>query len=141
MMMLIFGDKVDLAWPAAAPHLERAVAHSHGYMTMEVLYDSVKQGQRQLWLWHNDSEIKAALTTQLNILADFTKICCIDFVGGDNIDEWLEEVLASIESWAKTEGCDFLEGAGRVGWDRKLRSKGWESVATIVRKPIYGSQH
>jgi hypothetical protein len=65
-----------------------------------------------------DHEIIAAAVTKLQQVGR-RKLCIIVACGGDEITRWLD-LLALIEDWAKSEGCDAMRIMGRRGWSRVL---------------------
>lgn len=46
------------------------------------------------------------------------------------------ELLDSFCEWCKAQGCNFVEGAGRSGWERVLSPHGFVRTETILRKPL-----
>lgn len=50
----------------------------------------------------------------------------------------LNEILAAvphIETWARAHGCTQAHvHTGRIGWERKLRTQGYEIYQTVLRK-------
>lgn len=46
------------------------------------------------------------------------------------------ELLDSFCRWCKAQGCNFVEGAGRRGWERVLAPHGFARTETILRKRL-----
>jgi hypothetical protein len=59
--------------------------------------------------------------------------CVLFLCAGDGLDRWLHH-LGEIEAWARAQGCDAMEVAGRKGWARVL--KGYELVNVMLRKEL-----
>ncbi len=61
-------------------------------------------------------------------------VLLINFISGDNLDDWIKELDKTLVKFSKESGCDFLEACGRAGWERKVTKLGWIKKFTIVEK-------
>jgi hypothetical protein len=57
-------------------------------------------------------------------------------MGGERMNEWLEDVLALIERRAKAWQYDGVMLGGRAGWRRQLEKYGYEFEAVILKKVV-----
>ena len=80
-------------------------------------------------LWPGE---RSAFITEFVIFPQ-KRVLNLIFCGGDY--EELEEMLPSIEAFAKRAGCKRLYGGGRPGWLRKLKHLGFEQEH-MIRKEL-----
>jgi hypothetical protein len=57
------------------------------------------------------------------------------FLGGGN-KETLNDMLPSMEGYARALGCKRMSACGRVGWGREWRKFGFKSTLTTVIKEL-----
>ena len=62
------------------------------------------------------------------------KILRYFLAGGKNLGHWLTDIQTKIEDFAKRNGCNAIEVAGRKGWIRKLH--GYNKPVFIIRKDL-----
>lgn len=141
MIMLIFGDSLDAAWQAAVPLLRPAIERSTGYISEQMIYESIKENRSQLWLPHDEEGIHAAIVTSINILACGERALNVDFIGGKDMKLWMDQFLETIDTWAAAKGCISIDGSGRTGWAKMLRSYGYMPISTTYRKSLIKQVH
>jgi hypothetical protein len=50
------------------------------------------------------------------------KCCSIFLIAGDRMAEWIDDLVETMATYAREQGCDHLEGQGRNGWGRVVPS-------------------
>lgn len=100
-------------------------------LTPDLVFDHLSERTMQAWVILEDDDIAGIICTKVD-----GGTCAMPIVQSDNMAEHLPEVLDCIEAWARHIDCERLEGVGRDGWERALRSKGFEKRATIVVKEL-----
>jgi len=96
------------------------------------------QEEMQLWIVFENQEkkiIKAVVTTQI-INYPQKKVCRIVTLGGQGMDEWVEQVLEILEEWSIENDCEAMETVCRKGFVKKLKNFGYEQTYTIVGKEL-----
>jgi len=63
------------------------------------------------------------------------KICRLVLGCGNGLTK-ATKLLDDFCKWCKAQGCDFVEGAGRSGWERVLAPHGFTRTETILRKRL-----
>ena len=48
------------------------------------------------------------------------RVCQIVYCAGEDMETWLEPVVAQLKTWAGSMGCEVLRISGRRGWQRVL---------------------
>jgi len=97
------------------------------------IYKAVKSGQWQLILVIGEKGIQAACTVSFVYYPTGNKMCRIETVAGDNIQEWAYH-LQSVEEWAKLNKCVAMDIFGRKGWEKFLKPSNYEFEAVLLRK-------
>jgi len=121
---LIPTEHVLVVWPTVDEMLEKAAGTTDGRFDKLSILDELIENRIQLWVVYEDSIPVAAVTTRLSQFREF-KSLSIDWVGGEKMGEWIDQVLSTIKLFAKDNGCKRLEGRGRTGWKRVLKRYGW----------------
>ena len=123
-------EDVEFIWSQVAPLLEKALDET--YSIKDILY-GLSNDRMQLFISWHDNKVESAVVTEI---AQYPKSKVLRYflAGGTNLENWLEEIQAVIEKFAKKENCTHLEVAGRKGWVRKL--KGFRVKAYLLNKEI-----
>ncbi|WP_316190140.1 MULTISPECIES: hypothetical protein [unclassified Bradyrhizobium] len=125
-------DDVRRVWPLVASRLQLAVRRT-GLSAFADIERDVLAGRSLLWLALSSAiAIDAVATTSLQ-LTDAGKVCVITACEGKGMTRWLP-LIASIEAYAKAEGCKCVRIFGRKGWLRAL--EGYRQRFVIIDKAI-----
>ena len=89
----------------------------------------VANGDAQLW----QGQRSAAVTE----IIQFPRLKSLHlWLCGGDLREIVDDMLPQAEAFAKKEGCSRLTTAGRIGWDRVMKGKGFTPVAHICAKDL-----
>lgn len=128
------GD-VDQVWYKIKPYAERITDRVGGRVTLGSFYEDLINNRQSLWLAYRTSDrfVTGFCTSRL---VDYpgARLLSLDMLAGDDLDGWIDQMHEAVEQWAKGNGCDGMEAAGRAGWYRKLKNKGWKQTISIVEK-------
>ena len=121
------------------PELQDLVArglHESGDLeTAEDLLDALEEARCQLWAVFRDCFVAAIAVTK--IVAHPRKMVAeIILLAGDGIEGWAGDLLRQIETWARGEGCAWLEPHARRGFVQLAKRHGFRPVAQIFRKEL-----
>lgn len=109
-------------WLGAA--LERDGTHNLDDVLAMVLADDA-----QFWPGERSAVITEILT--------LPKVRALHvWLAGGDMDELIENMLPVIEDFARRAGCDRFSVAGRHGWERVLKNKGFEPAWRVVAKEL-----
>lgn len=101
-----------------AAWIDAALDYGGGTHGIEDVRVAVAEGRMQLWPGE-----RCALVTEL---VQYPRLKAVRiFAGGGDMGEMLQ-VSEAVMRWAAEEGCQRVEGFGRAGWMRALRSMGAE---------------
>ena len=131
---LVPTNEITKVWDKIEPLVDKVIPYTYGRMlTVDVLH-SLITNQYHLWIIYKDEkEIEAIAITEFMKYPRKT-VLLINFISGDNLDDWIKELDKTLVKFSKESGCDFLEACGRAGWERKVTKLGWIKKFTIVEK-------
>lgn len=107
------------------PWIEAALERSGGTHIFEDIVDAVIEGRMQFW-----PASDACAITEV-IVFPRKKVLHVFLAGGKM--ETIVDMNDSAVEWAKLIGCDGMSIAGRKGWVKVLKKKGWrESFVSLA---------
>ncbi|BCV03305.1 MAG: hypothetical protein CM15mV64_500 [uncultured marine virus] len=125
MQKAIKKEDWEYYWEHSKKFIEPALKHQDSY-TIDDIEDKIRHGFFHLWPGK-----ESAFVTEIVRLPQIT-IMNLMFCGG-NYKE-LEQMLESIEKFAKAIGVKRLYGGGRKGWVRKIKHLGFQEESLIVKE-------
>ncbi|MAZ04208.1 MAG: hypothetical protein CMN56_13835 [Sneathiella sp.] len=130
---------IDVIWPYTEPLLQKPMKRTLGEIELEDIKNWLKEESQQLWLGidEDEQEIILAITTQIYQYPR-QKHLRIHLTGAKEhtIDSWINEWIEPMERFCKENGIRYLETAGRDGWTKVLKNKGYEKYYTVLVKEI-----
>lgn len=110
------------------PWLEAALERSGGTHTLDDVVQAIIKGEMQFW----PAPKGCAVTEIVNYPRK--KVLHIFLAGGEM--EQIIDMDDSAVEFAKMNGCTGMSIAGRKGWKRVLKDKGYEEAFTVLGKDI-----
>ena len=110
------------------PWLEAALELSGGTHTLDDVVQAIIKGEMQFW----PAPKGCAVTEIVNYPRK--KVLHIFLAGGEM--EQIIDMDDSAVEFAKMNGCTGMSIAGRRGWKRVLKDKGYEETFTVLGKDI-----
>lgn len=135
----IFPAHVEL-WEDQIRRLLSLVADKTDYgnkYNHDIYLDAIKAGDKQLWAVIEDGILQVIGITSLHRTEE-CKWCVVEICASleETKNHWTES-LAYIENWAShVEFCTRFYVDGRVGWQRVLKSLGYEPVSLLLGKEL-----
>ena len=117
---------VYAVWSKVVGYMKEAAASTNGKYTARDIYEGIENGVYVLWIIVENDDIIGALTTRIAIYPN-RRSMSIDWLGGTRLEELLPLFHPVMAQYAKDNRCSHLEGHGRGGWARKLKSYGWKT--------------
>lgn len=127
---MIYVKDIDSVWDKVSPLIQKALDHSCGELAIQDVYRKLQDGHMGLIM--ND---KMACVVEF---MDYPQITALRVValGGEDMDEWLEELLDILYKWAKENGHSRVEHMGRKGWVKTLQKYGYEPRYVFMTREI-----
>ncbi len=118
-------------WEWVEPLIGRVCSdESVGFSTEDIL---TKLQTRQMQLWVVPE--KAAMVTQVLVYPQH-KVLLVPILAGDDMDEWLPDIVETLVFFAKHMGCKYIEERGRPGWGKVLDKDGFRKAFVTLRKEV-----
>lgn len=125
-------DLVVRAWDRVEPILRRVVKPATGYRLEDVL-TRLQLAQWQLWVIGN---YQAVAVTEVQV-RPLHNVLWVQFIAGDNVDEWLGDWEQVLEAFARANDCEAVEFNGRRGWHKfQHKFRDYKPVMTTYRREI-----
>lgn len=110
------------------PWLEAALELSGGTHTLDDVVQAIIKGEMQFW----PAPKGCAVTEIVNYPR---KRVLHIFLAGGEMEQIIDMDDSAVE-FAKMNGCTGMSIAGRKGWKRVLKDKGYEETFTVLGKDI-----
>ena len=128
---------VPLLWEKIEPILQRVIDVSNRELTCEGVKRRAMLGETLIVAVCLNSEIVAITVLDVVTFDSGLRAMYIPIVGGNYMDEWLEESFEVAKAIAKDLNCSEVRGlAARKGWLRRLKDMNWEEIVTVIRCPV-----
>lgn len=129
-------EVIDVVWDDAKKFLEPAVNFAKTRYTIESIRQFIDGHHVALWVAMDDqNRMKATITTRVYDYPEGRSLE-MDWIGGEDMEEWLPAFQERLEAYARDMGCDFMAGQGRKGWSKPLKKLGWEEEYVSFRKDL-----
>lgn len=132
---LVPNEYVEQVWPAVEGYVAKATKYTSGKYEPEDVLNLLVQYGYPLWIAFDDEGIKGAVVTRF-IEYPRKKYLFLEFCGGVDGFSWKAPMLSVLRSWAKDNGCDGIEGAGRDGWKRVFKEDGYQPTLQHFEMPL-----
>ena len=130
---------IDVLWSYVEPLLQKPMKRSLNEVTLEDIKQWLKSAIQQLWLGIDEEkeEIILAFTTQIYTYPQ-QKHLRIHLTGAKEhtIEQWIDKWIEPVETFCKENQIRYIETAGRDGWTKILKDKGYSKYYTILAKEI-----
>jgi hypothetical protein len=122
--------EIERNWDLIQPYLERVQRGFPDDINIpQVLADLVGK-QKQLWGYHDGERITGICITEIQHPVCWLRVG----VGTESWRGQIDDLIAAIESWARSLGCERIKIAGRMGWKRRLPA--YRQIGVILEKPL-----
>jgi hypothetical protein len=126
---------LDQCWPKIEGYIEKAAEYTYGRFTASNIYDLVADGDYELWIAFNGSDINGAVVTNV-VTYPQRKLLCMQFCGGEDLVSWKDPMLALLRRFAKDIGCDGIESTARPGWAKIFQNDGFAAHWVTFELPL-----
>lgn len=123
-------NKIESIWPQVKDQIQSALNYTKGEISLNQVKEQLIKGNNLLLLVI-DKKVIASVVCELVDTASL-KVCHILACGGEQIDSWLADILKTIKTIAKEQGCKRVSLTGRKGWERKLNKDGFKHAYTTL---------
>ena len=136
VIALVPVEYLNHTWPDVREEIERAVLRANGRWSIEALYASILNGEQQLWIaFDEDKNIEGVGTTEVAYYPAKTMMV-IQFLGGNNFNSWVWDMLEKFKQFGRDHGCQGIEATGRPGFWKWLGQDGFNKSYVVYEKEL-----
>lgn len=128
-------DKITDYWRAVEPWIDKAIDKNGGEFDRFHVLSCLVKKEMQLWI-AAENEIDAVCVTRIDQYQNM-QILRIVLLAGEGMENWMNELIDTLEVFARHCGCSRIDGTGRRGWAKSLmaRNNGFtEKYVTVVKE-------
>lgn len=134
-VIAIHKNDLDKWWPISKPFIGKALSKGYGEMDIDDAYFMIKdQDGILLLILVGDIVATAGIITIVDKPA--LREMLVLLVGGTQIDEWISDIMKTIDILANETQSDIISVHGRRGWVKKLNEYSYEEAYTTVIKRV-----
>lgn len=123
-------EAIEKEWGLLVPFFSRLV---DDHMSLDDIWGHLESGEWHLWIDDVDGEIVSIAVTSFIYYPQYTALRIILTAGSET--DWAA-ATEFLENVAKANRCDTVEILGRKGWERALKSRGFEFQNITLRKRL-----
>lgn len=129
-------EHINAVWDRVRAFLEPAVAVTNGRYTTYDVYVLLQTSKMSLWVAFDDDGVINGI--QVTAITDYPSKRALTsvFTGGIKLRSWREPMMQMLQSWAKDNGCEVIEGYGREGWVKMLQPYGVRITQVAFEKEV-----
>lgn len=131
--LIPFAADAMLAWPQVSGWLDDALKKTGSLLTVDDLRRNVRTGNYRLWLVDREDRVVAAMVTEIVRGGNGCAVYVVA-LGGTGMDDWLEDVVESLDAYSRANECKYVVEMGRPGWSRVLERLGWTEGPRLMMK-------
>jgi len=113
---------------AVLPYIDRAVRSSNGEQSTEGLFQNALNGNSLILTIEIHGELVGASVVSRQVFPSGKSILYVDTVGGEGLDLWAKQLIATYVNLAQVYKCQSVVGSGRSGWGRFLLHHGFSKT-------------
>lgn len=121
-------EQIDEYWPRVRHHFERLERKS-GLVLASAIREDLKLGHKHLWIATN---YEGVAVTEVSNTPKGLGCTIYAAAGTESHKGQIDEIIGTIEAWARNIGCTRLMLQGRKGWTRRLR--GFRQTGVVLEK-------
>ena len=80
----------------------------------------VEQKLLKAWIAHDEGKTYALVGTELRLKPSGRLFLMVTFAAGKEHEKWTKGGMATLEEYAREQGCSTVEVYGRSGWAKEL---------------------
>lgn len=119
---------LDAYLPTIDWHLRSFADRTDGKATVEDFIDSIRAGNRQLWIATAAGVVAVALT---EVLADRKNTVRLTHCAGEGAESWAY-LIGNIKAWSEERGSEAFEVVCRLGWEKYLKNFGFKKTHIVM---------
>ena len=135
MIIAIKQEELHRWWPLVVQFIEKAMKRGYGEYDADDIHTLLEDGNAGLILSICNKKVTGGIVTTLIEKPALRELVVLTG-GGEELDEWLDEISLVLDNIAREMQADVIALHGRQGWVKKLKSYGYEPAYTTVIKRV-----
>jgi len=130
-------EKIKSVEPFVNESIEKALKYSGNHYNLEDIQKELNEGKAQLWILWNEkrkNKYQGCIVTKI-LKRSNTKSLNLFIVTGKDKKSW-QDKIATLEDYAKQEGCTHLETYARPGWSRILKKYNYKITHYLLERKL-----
>jgi hypothetical protein len=119
-------------WDFYEAMINKVLRRAHAGTSSEDVLTCLQRGNMQLW---RDDARKGVAVTEIQVYPQYKQLL-IFMVAGRDVRDWLDEGHQQLDSFARQNGCEYMEFMGRPGWERLMEGYGYNEKFVRMRKSL-----
>lgn len=128
--------QINECWSEISPFLEKGIEYSNGELSIDSILEKINSSQIILITIFEDGKLIAVVSLEQCTFDTGKRILNIQLAGGENLDQWFEQIEQIAYGFAKQYDCSEVYIVGRKGWAKKLKSVGYSVLHTVLHKEV-----
>lgn len=125
----------DADWTPVEHWIKAALRRGKSTEDAESYRASCQIAKRQLWHLMTEDRVTGVVISEVYDHPDGLTVA-MPVTAGIGLKDGIPAVLSMIEAWARDIGAKRLEGNGRAGWVRALKTYGFKPVRITIAKEL-----
>lgn len=123
---------IDSVWDEIEPEIRRVTDRFDIGEKPEHIRERLRNREQQLWLCNG---LDGVCVSEIKVHPEF-KVLAFPIIAGEDMSQWLDDLVDIARAYAKHHNCKYIEGYGRKGWLRALNEYGFKDYAITTRLEI-----
>ena len=128
-------EEVALRWAEIKPYVDKALEHAIDEHTAHDWFLAVMRGDAEVWEAIVGDKTMSFGIVKVNHFPQHSQLQMVT-AAGEGWDEYGPEALEYAEFVAEQIGCKRVTVWGRPGWQKKMKSLGYEHAYTVMSKEV-----
>jgi hypothetical protein len=139
---VVLPEHIDFVFPHIVEYMERLEKRFHGVETVASIMKDIESGKNSLWIvYDKDSGRIVAFYTLQIYQTEYRRVLGVPHVGGVEMQDWIGLVMETVKSFAKDQGCPWVETYGRPGWAQFYKKYGGRKTRETYEFKIEDLNH
>ncbi len=127
-------SEVEVWWELVLPLMKTFFERVRGRYEPHHVVEALQKGDMQLWVVMREHSVLAACMTEVMRFPCVKEFRIIQLTGSD-YELWVG-LLSKLEDYAKCIGCDKIIGIARPGWEKVIKTMGYEKTHVYLEKDL-----
>ena len=116
-------------------YLEKSAKYTYGHFNADDIKQNLLTTNKQLWVAYKSVQIYGFVVTEI-VTYPQMKTLMMHFTGGVHLNKWKDNMLKTLQAFAKELDCKVIESYGRKGWGKVFEQDGYKPRFIYYELPL-----